>query len=180
MTDEASTDDWHLLRRFTEHDSQEAFAALTARYLNMVYSVCRRELADDETAEDVTQAVFLILARKAPTLGRNVVLSAWLFQTARFAAKNARLQAQRRAAYEQKAAQTMHQQSEVRQDAAWSEIEPLLNQSLATLRGGERDCILLRFFQGLSFAEAGRGLGPVGRGGPQACDAGFGEDAEVL
>ena len=159
MTDEVSLDDWHLLRRFAEHDSQEAFAALTARYLNLVYSVCRRELADAETAEDVTQAVFLILARKAPALGRNVVLSGWLFQTARFAAKNARIQAQRRAAYEQKAAGAMQQQSEEREDAAWSEIEPLLNRSLAALRDGERDCVLLRFFQGLSFAEAGTALG---------------------
>ena len=104
--------DRQLLRRFVEHNSQEAFAALTARYLSLVYSVCRRELDDAETAEDVTQAVFLILARKAPTLRRNVVLSGWLFQTARFAAKNARLQAQRRAAYEQKAAEAMEQQSE--------------------------------------------------------------------
>ena len=159
MEERASVNDWQLLRRFTEHDSQEAFAALTARYLNLVYSVCRRELDDAEAAEDVTQAVFLILARKAPTLRRGVVLSGWLFQTARFAARNARLQAQRRAAYEQKAAETMQQQSEEREDAAWSEIEPLLNRSLAALRDGERECVLLRFFQGLSFAEAGAALG---------------------
>ena len=159
MTDEVSLDDWQLLRRFTEHNSQEAFAALTARYLSLVYSVCRREMDDAEAAEDVTQAVFLILARKAPALGRNVVLSGWLFQTARFAARNARLQAQRRASYEQKAAEAMQQQSEDREDAAWSEIEPLLNRSLAALRVRERECVLLRFFQGLSFTEAGAALG---------------------
>lgn len=150
--------DWQLLRQFIEHDSQEAFAALTAQYLNLVYSVCRRELDDAETAEDVTQAVFLILARKAPTLRRTVVLSGWLFQTARFAARNARLQVQRRAAYEQRAAEVMQQQPKG-EDAAWSEIEPLLNRSLAALKEGERQCVLLRFFQGLSFAEAGAALG---------------------
>ena len=53
----------------------------------------------------------------------------------------------------------MQQHLESREDAAWSEIEPLLNQSLAALRAGERDCILLRFFQDLSFAEAGVALG---------------------
>jgi len=152
-------DDWQLLRRFVEQNSQEAFAALTARYLNLVYSVCRRDLGDAETAEDVTQAVFLILARKAPSLRRGVVLSGWLFQTARFAAKNARVQAQRRAAYEQKAAEAMQQQSEEGEDAAWAEIEPQLNRSLAALRDGERECVLLRFFQDLSFAEAGAALG---------------------
>ncbi len=151
-------DDRQLLRQFVEHNSQEAFAALTQRYLSLVYSVCRRELDDAETAEDVTQAVFLILARKAPALRRNVVLSGWLFQTARFAAKNARIQAQRRAAYEQKAVEAMQQHSE-REDAVWSEIEPLLNRSLAALREGERECVLLRFFQEMSFAETGAALG---------------------
>jgi len=159
MAERAGMNDRQLLRRFTENNSQEAFAALTARYLNLVYSVCRREVADDETAEDVTQAVFLILARRAPALGRNVVLSGWLFQTARFAARNARLQAQRRAVYEQKAAEAMGEQSQGREDAAWSEIEPLLNRSLAALRDGDRECVLLRFFQGLSFTEAGAALG---------------------
>ena len=151
-------DDWQLLRQFIDKNSQEAFATLTARYLGLVYSVCRRELTDSETAEDVTQAVFLILARKAPSLRRSVILSGWLFQTARFAAKNARLQAQRRTAYEQKAAEVMQQQTQT-EDAAWAEIEPLLNRSLAALKAGERECVLLRFFQELSFAETGAALG---------------------
>lgn len=151
-------EDRQLLRQFVEHNSQEAFAALTTRYLGLVYSVCSRERDNAEAAEDVTQAVFLILVRKAPTLRRGVVLSGWLFQTARFAAKNARLQAQRRAVYEQKAAEAMQQQPETREDA-WAEIKPLLNRSLAALRDGERECVLLRFFQGMSFAEAGAALG---------------------
>lgn len=149
-----------LLQRFVKDNSQEAFAALTARYLNLVYAACRRELDDADAAEDVTQAVFLILARKAPSLGRNVVLSGWLFQTARFAAKNARLQATRRAAYEQKAAGAMMEQPQTQtEDEHWAEIEPLLNQSLAALKAGERDCVLLRFFQGASFGEIGKSLG---------------------
>lgn len=152
-------DDRQLLRQFTQHNSQEAFAALTARYLSLVYSTCRREIDDADLAEDVTQAVFLILARKAPSLGRNVVLSGWLFQTARFAAKNARLTAQRRAAYEQKAAEALMEQQMEAEDEQWSEIEPLLNQSLAALKAGERECVLLRFFQGASFAEVGASLG---------------------
>ncbi len=152
-------DDRRLLRRFVEDHSQAAFAALTARYLSLVYSTCRRELSDADLAEDVTQAVFLILARKAPSLRREVVLSGWLFQTARFAARNARLQEQRRKATEQKAADTVREQQMETEDAAWTDIEPLLNQSLSGLREAERECILLRFFQGMSFAETGTALG---------------------
>lgn len=153
-------DDRQLLTQFTQHNSQEAFAALTVRYLRLVYSTCLRELGDADLVEDVTQAVFLILARKAPSLGRNVVLSGWLFQTARFAAKNARTQETRRKATEQKAAEAIIEQQQTQsEDAAWTEIEPLLNQSLAGLREGERECVLLRFFQGMSFAEVGVVLG---------------------
>ena len=152
-------EDRQLLQRFVRDNSQEAFSALTARYLNLVYAVCRREIGDADAAEDVTQAVFLVLARKAPSLGRNVVLSGWLFQTARFAAKNARLQAHRRAAYEQKAAEAVMEQQTETEDEHWAEIEPLLNQSLAALKAGEREGVLLRFFQDATFAEVGTSLG---------------------
>ena len=146
-----------LLQRFVRDNSQEAFAALTARYVSLVYAVCRRELDDAETAEDVTQAVFLILARKAPSLGRNVVLSGWLFQTARFTAKNARLRERRRKHYEWK---TMERHPQAKTDEAeWSEIEPVLNKALAALKAADRDSILLRFFQGMSFVEIGASLG---------------------
>ena len=152
-------EDRKLLQRYVQDHSQEAFAALTARYVNLVYAVCRRELDNADAAEDVTQAVFLILARKAPTLGRNVVLSGWLFQTARFTARNARLTAQRRASYERKAAEALMDQQAQTENKQWAEIEPLLNQSLAALKAADRNCILLRFFQGQSFAEVGASLG---------------------
>ncbi len=150
-------EDRQLLQQFVKDNSQEAFAALTARYLSLVYSTCRRELGDADLAEDVTQAVFLILARKAPSLSRNVVLSGWLFQTARFAAKNARLREQRRRHHEEKAMERHPQASWG--EANWDEIEPLLNKSLARLKAADRDCLLLRFFQDMSFADIGASLG---------------------
>ena len=152
------TPDWLLLRRYAQEDSQEAFAALTARYLNLVYAVCLREIHDPELAQDATQAVFLLLARTAPSFRSRTALPGWLFRTARFTAQNARTGELRRKHYEEKAAQAM-QQTEGNEDAARSEIEPLLNQSLASLKPLERDCILLRFFQQQSFAELGDALG---------------------
>ncbi len=151
-------EDRQLLRQFVEHNSQEAFSILTQRYTRLVYSVCHRELEDAETAEDVTQAVFLILARKAPHLSRRVVLSGWLFQTARFAARNARTRQARRMAAEQKRSELMSQEQSLDSEA-WREIEPILNQSLAALRESERECLLLRYFQGLSHVEIGTALG---------------------
>ena len=125
------TPDWLLLRRYTQEDSQEAFATLTARYLNLVYSVSLREVHGPELAQDVTQAVFLLLARTAPAFRSKTALPGWLFRTARFAAQNARTREQRRRHYEEKAAQMMQQESEGAENAAWSEIEPVLNSALA-------------------------------------------------
>ncbi len=151
-------DDWQLLRRFVDHNSQEAFATLTTRYLNLVYSVCRRELTDAQTAEDVTQAVFLILARKAPTLRRSVILSGWLFQTARFAARNARRREARRKAWEERAMEQMPS-AEGEGDALWDQISPVVNDALAALGAKDREAVLLRFAEGLSFPELGMALG---------------------
>ena len=152
------TPDWILLRRYVKENSQEAFAALTARYLNLVYAVCLREVHDPELASDVTQVVFLLLARTAPKIRSQTALPSWLFRTACFASQNARTREQRRKRHEEKAAQIMQPHAWT-ENAPWEEVEPLLNQSLAALRAADRECVLLRFFQGQSFAEVGTSLG---------------------
>ncbi len=149
-------DDGRLLRRFAEKGSEEAFALLTKRHLGLVYAVCRRELDTNEAAEDAAQAVFLLLAQKAKTLRAGPSLAGWLFQTARLVARNARTQAARRAHYEGKAAAM---QTPPDDNDGWADIEPLLNSSLAALPARDREGVLLRFFQGRTFAEMGAVLG---------------------
>lgn len=156
--------DWQLVRAFADHSSQAAFAELARRYTNLVYSVCRREVGDRTLAEDAAQAVFLILARKASSLhpGRDgATLAGWLFQTARFAAKNAARQERRRQArehsYQQEAAR-MHSQTPDTA-AEWADAEPLLNEALSALPAGQRALILERYFQERPLAEIGAGRG---------------------
>src|SRR5438552_9935744 len=79
-------DDNALLREYTEHDSEAAFATLVTRHVNKVYSVALRHTGNPHQAEEITQAVFIILARKAGRLGKRVVLEGWLYQTARLTA----------------------------------------------------------------------------------------------
>src|SRR5919107_4716580 len=100
-------DEWQLLREYVEHNSQAAFAGLIERYINLVYSTCLREVRDAALAQDVTQVVFLILARKAKKIRRGTVLSGWLYQTARFAARSALQQEARRHSSERQAAGEM-------------------------------------------------------------------------
>jgi DNA-directed RNA polymerase specialized sigma24 family protein len=76
-------DDTALLREYVERDSEEAFVEIVTRHVNKVYSVALRQTGNPHSAEEITQAVFVILARKSRHLGRRVILSGWLYQTAR-------------------------------------------------------------------------------------------------
>ena len=75
--------DSDLLREFAIKGSEAAFERLVARHVSLVYSAALRQGGDAQLAKDVTQAVFIILARKAPKLGVNVILPAWLYQIGR-------------------------------------------------------------------------------------------------
>src|SRR5580698_384737 len=79
-------DDNALLREYTGRGSEAAFATLVARHVNKVYSVALRHTGNTHSAEEITQAVFVILAKKSRHLSRRVILSGWLYQTARLTA----------------------------------------------------------------------------------------------
>src|SRR5882724_2103069 len=82
------TDDMDLLREYARRNSEEAFATLVSRHINLVYSVAFRQVRDAHLAQEITQAVFIILERKAKTLGPKTILSGWLCRTARYVAAN--------------------------------------------------------------------------------------------
>jgi DNA-directed RNA polymerase specialized sigma24 family protein len=81
-------DDMALLRQYASCGSEEAFAALVSRHINLVYSVALRHVASSDQAEEISQAVFMILARRASSLRDGTVLSGWLYHTARLTAAN--------------------------------------------------------------------------------------------
>jgi len=110
-------DDWQSLSEFVRTGSSAAFGQLVSRHLDLVYSTCRRVLParDAHLAEDVTQAVFVILAKKAHTIRRPASLVGWLHNTARYVAANASRVAANRRRHELEAAQMAGKKSPPRQ-----------------------------------------------------------------
>ena len=96
-------DDWQLLNDYATRNSEEAFHALVERYAGMVYHTALRQLGNPHSAEEVAQAVFIILAQKAATIRRQTTLYGWLFRATRFAVLNQRRQEKNRARREQEA-----------------------------------------------------------------------------
>ncbi|MEO8426884.1 MAG: sigma-70 family RNA polymerase sigma factor [Verrucomicrobiota bacterium] len=152
------TTDAELLARFAESESEEAFTALVNRHLQLVHSVALRHTTNPHHAEEITQAVFIILARKVRSLGCKTILSGWLYHTARLTAANFQRGELRRARREQEAfmQSTIEQPSS---ETVWHELHPLLDEAMARLGPTDRDAVVLRYFENKSLQEVGQTLG---------------------
>ncbi len=153
----ANRTDQELLAEFVKNGSESAFSTLVARYVNLVYSAALRHTNNPHHAEEVTQAVFIILARKARGISSAVVLSGWLYQTARLTAANHRRDNQRRQQREHQA--TMESALNVPADEPWKLIAPILDEAMNALGVADRDAVLLRYFENKPLAEVGAALG---------------------
>src|SRR3954454_13466059 len=75
--------DRELLERFVQAREQSAFAALVQRHGGAVMRVCRGVLLSEQDAEDVFQATFLTLAKKAAVVAWQDSVRGWLQAVAR-------------------------------------------------------------------------------------------------
>ena len=151
------TDDMELLQEYARRNSEQAFAALVSRHINLVYSVALRQTGAAHLAEEITQTVFIILARKASSLGSKTILAGWLCRTARYASANVLTVQRRRQNREQEA----HMQSVLNEPEsdAWTKISPLLDGALEHLGEKDHNAIVLRFFEGKDLKQVGAALG---------------------
>ena len=155
MTDISDAD---LLRQYAHDQSSAAFTTLVERHINLVHSVAFRHTDNQQYAEDITQAVFIILARKASSLGHKTILPGWLYHTARLTAANFQRSENRRIQREQEA----YMQSTLQEsapDLLWTELCPMLDLAMSKLGTHDRDALVLRYYQKKSLAEVGVAMG---------------------
>ncbi|HEY4248259.1 MAG TPA: sigma-70 family RNA polymerase sigma factor [Lacunisphaera sp.] len=153
------TDDAELLHCYAKDRSESAFTELVRRHINLVYGAAlRRAGGDAHRAADVVQLVFTELARKAASLKEHAVLTGWLYATTRNKAIDT-LRSERRRQNRETEAQVMHESSSSgAADIDWARLRPVLDDVLDDLNNDEREAVLLRFFQELSFSEIGATL----------------------
>jgi RNA polymerase sigma factor (sigma-70 family) len=159
------TSDLDLLRRFARENSQDAFAEIVRRHLNLVYSAALRQIRSPQLAEEVAQSVFADLARVAatpssPLRSRDAsspqTLTPWLYAVTRRTAIDAIRKESRRQFREQIAVEMNAMNAEA---ADWNQIEPLLDDAMAALDETDRSAILLRYFENKNLREVGEALG---------------------
>lgn len=155
----AEAADGELLARFTGQRDQAAFTALLRRHGPMVLNVCRRVLGQTEDAEDVFQAVFLLLARKAASIRKREAVASWLYGVAYRLASKARARRQCRHHHEKRAGlrRQPHRQSEV--NAAWQQVQATLDEALWKLPEKYRAALILCYLEEKSHEESARQLG---------------------
>jgi RNA polymerase sigma factor (sigma-70 family) len=154
-------DDMTLVREFAARQSEpslaeSAFTELVERHIGLIHSAALRQVGDAYLAQEITQAVFIILARKAASLGPKTVLAAWLYRTTRYAAADALKTRRRRGVREQEA----YMQSTLNQPNAdvWTQLAPLLDEAMNELGETDRTPLVPRYFENKSAREIAAAL----------------------
>src|ERR1043165_508474 len=116
--------------------------------LDFVYSAALRQVRDPHLAEDVTQAVFILLWKKYPMLKEGTIIEGWLYEATRYAAKSA-MRSQRRREFHERAAATIEKPQP--ENTTWERLAPVLDEAMSRLSKSDRDAVLLRYFGQKSF-----------------------------
>jgi RNA polymerase sigma factor (sigma-70 family) len=154
------TSDGELLGRYATTQSEDAFAELVRRHLDLVYSAALRQVNDDShLAQDVAQTVFRDLAGKAAVLSTRETLTGWLYTSTHFAAAKAVRTERRRCAREQEACAMHDSLNAPSPEPDWERLSPVLDEAMHELKASERDVILMRYFENCPLAAIGERLG---------------------
>jgi RNA polymerase sigma factor (sigma-70 family) len=149
--------DRELLRTFALENSERAFAQLVERYVRLVFGTAMRLVSDEQAAQEISQEVFIELARKASWLSGEVMLGGWLYRTAVFKARQWWRTEERRKQREARAAEIQNTMND--KSFSHDSLRQMLDEALLALAQKERDALLLRFVEECTQREVGERLG---------------------
>ncbi len=151
-----SPTDPELLAIWLEHRREAAFREIVARYAGLVHATARRTSGDESLAAEVSQLTFITLARKARSLTSCASLGGWLHRTAMMHAKNLLRRTQR----ENRKLELLDMETHSPPSGdTWKDIQPVLDDALASLSDKDREALLLRFYRSLTIREIAATLG---------------------
>ena len=149
--------DRDLVRSYAREGSETAFRALVSRHVDLVFATAYRQVGDTGLAEEITQNVFVRLARKATVLAGHETIAGWLHRCAILESK-ARFRAEMRRRRREEIAAALAETQRAGRDPT-VDLSPLLDEALLQLREGDRMALVLRFLEERSFREVGAALG---------------------
>jgi RNA polymerase sigma factor (sigma-70 family) len=144
--------DQELIARYVRDGSQDALGELVRRHIDMVHSAATQHAGDAALADDITQAVFLLLMRRAKSLHPDTILAGWLYKAAWHVAREMRRQNYRRQHRER---ETLPMTSVTQPDAAAisGEQRAAIQETIARLPAADRSAIVLHYLEGRPTAE---------------------------
>lgn len=148
--------DHELLQRFVARREEAAFAALVERHAAMVLGLCRSILRNPHDAEDIFQATFLVLARKAGKIRKGDSVGSWLYAVAYRLSHKERVRASKRRMCEQQT--TMLPEQTPMDQVTWGELRDILHEEVSRLPEKYRAAIVLCYWEGRTHEQAGQEL----------------------
>lgn len=150
-----------LLAHFAKGGNEDAFRKLVEQHSHMVYSTCLRQLGNAEMAEDASQSVFVVLARKAKNIriSKRRTLSAWLFRTAHFVVSHMKREQARRKKREAEAAALANESRIPKEETQWNEIREHLDSAILSLGTKQQQAVIGYFLEGKTQKKVGEELG---------------------
>jgi RNA polymerase sigma factor (sigma-70 family) len=149
--------DMELLRNYDRQRSEDAFTELVRRHIDLVYSASLRHVGIAAHAEEITQAVFVILVRKAASLRPDTVLEGWLYETARLTSLSF-LRGERRRQWREQEAYMQSTPQESTDVSTWNQLAPLLDEAMSRLGKKDRAAVVLRYFKEKNLGEVAAAL----------------------
>jgi RNA polymerase sigma factor (sigma-70 family) len=171
--------DTQLIEDYCQGDSV-ALATLIRRHIDLVYASALRRTGDPGIADDITQAVFIILSKKVRSLRHRATIAGWLIVVTRHVTRAALRAKVRRQQHERAAAKGEVADMNFHAECEQAEVARVLDDALAGLSTSDRDAIVLRYLEASSFVDIGKSLGISEEAARKRVDRGLGRLRTVL